>query len=443
MLPHVAGSEFAWLRRGRCVVLPYRHQERRWGAALLSFEERSGASIDLAFVKATLQQAVSAMETARLYALAIEDATTGLYVRRYFRRRLAQELDNAERRGGSVALLRVQIDGELRRAWGDAYFDVMLKRFGASVLELSPGKTIAGRVGLTSFEIAWPEADERAASELGDRLRESIEELVRASGRPVRHEVRSAVVRFPHDARSAAYLVSALDERMQSSGQDQQPSPPLRVGSVVFHAPVMRDLVDKIERAAQTDLVVLVEGETGVGKEVVVDLVHERSARSHGPLVKINCAAIPASLLESELFGHERGAFTGAVERKRGVFEQADGGTLFLDEIGEMPLEVQATLLRVLQDGRVTRLGGERAIEVDVRVVAATHRDLRSMVSEDAFREDLFYRLQGVALRVPPLRERKAEIPILIEAFRAAHGADAKRLSASALDLLHDHSWPG
>jgi DNA-binding NtrC family response regulator len=199
-----------------------------------------------------------------------------------------------------------------------------------------------------------------------------------------------------------------------------------------------------LAQIADTDVTVLIQGESGVGKEIVARAVHETSARREGPFVKVNCAALPGSLLESELFGYERGAFTGAVSRRAGKFETASGGTIFLDEIGEMSPEMQAKLLHVLQDGRFARLGGNQEISVDARVVAATHRDLSA---GSGFREDLYFRLNVVNVSIPPLRERREELPELIEHLlrRASqrYQRPAARLSARLLRLLERHPFPG
>jgi DNA-binding NtrC family response regulator len=206
-------------------------------------------------------------------------------------------------------------------------------------------------------------------------------------------------------------------------------------------------VVETARRAAASDASVLITGETGTGKEVIANLIHRRSARASRPFVKVNCAAFPETLLESELFGHERGAFTGAERRKEGRFELADGGTLFLDEIAEMSREAQVKLLRVLQEHQFTRLGGTRPVSVDVRIVAATNRDLERAVREQVFREDLYYRLNVIRLEVPPLRERREEIPLLVEQFlaeaRRRMGRGPEALSPAAMDLLYRHPWPG
>ena len=209
----------------------------------------------------------------------------------------------------------------------------------------------------------------------------------------------------------------------------------------------MRQLLDALTRVADTDVSVLITGESGSGKEYVADLLRAASPRHAGPFVKVNCAALPASLLESELFGFERGAFTGAERRKLGKFELASGGTLLLDEIAELAPPLQAKLLQVLQESRFARLGGERDVEVDVRILAATHRDLRRAVQQGRFREDLFHRLHGIELRVPPLRERRDEIPELAAQFLRSYARQFGRpetvLSGSLRDALVEYAWPG
>ena len=201
-----------------------------------------------------------------------------------------------------------------------------------------------------------------------------------------------------------------------------------------------------IENVADTDATVLIRGESGVGKDLVARTIHAHSIRRDGPFVKVNCAAIPHGLLESELFGHEKGAFTGAHRRKPGQFEYAKGGTIYLDEIAELPLSLQAKLLHVLQDFRFARVGGNAMIEVDARVIAATNRDVERQMALGEFREDLYYRLNVVELRVPPLRERREEIPGLVELFLARFNEQygrQKQLSSETLARLTEYSWSG
>ena len=208
-----------------------------------------------------------------------------------------------------------------------------------------------------------------------------------------------------------------------------------------------RELFRWIEAVAPTDIPVLVTGESGVGKELVVRAVHQRSTRRDGPFIAENCGAVPSGLLESILFGHVKGAFTGADRRRRGLFELANGGTLFLDEIAELPMELQNRLLRVLQEGEVRPLGSQRVVKLDVRVATATNRDIRRAMAKGEFREDLYYRLQGMMIRVPPLRERKEEIPGMIEKFRgeavAAGQTSITGFTTDAIDELFRGDWPG
>ena len=215
---------------------------------------------------------------------------------------------------------------------------------------------------------------------------------------------------------------------------------------LIGRSAAMQDIYRVIARLTQTDLTVMIMGESGTGKELVARALHDYGKRKNGSFVAVNMAAIPKELVESELFGHERGAFTGATNRGVGRFEQADGGTLFLDEIGDMPLEAQTRLLRVLQQGEYTSVGGRTPIKTDVRIIAATNRDLRLLIQQGLFREDLYYRLNVVPLRVPPLRERSEDILDLVHHFlhkAEEEGLPAKRLDQDAIDLLRRHRWSG
>ena len=218
-------------------------------------------------------------------------------------------------------------------------------------------------------------------------------------------------------------------------------------GPIIGTSPAMSRVRDVIARVADTDLSVLIRGESGTGKELVAQALHQRSRRRARPFVAINCAAISRELVESELFGHEKGAFTGASARRIGRFEASSGGTMFLDEIGDMPLETQAKVLRVLEERTIERVGSTRPIEVDVRLLAATHRDLEAEVKRGRFREDLYYRLRVVEITLPPLRERQADVPALATRFlqgvATRLGREQKPLSAAALSALSRHSFPG
>jgi len=215
---------------------------------------------------------------------------------------------------------------------------------------------------------------------------------------------------------------------------------------LIGRSPAMQEIYRSIARLMGTDLSVLITGESGTGKELVARALHDFGKRRTGPFVAINMAAIPRELIESELFGHERGAFTGAAQRSAGRFEQAKGGTLFLDEIGDMPFEAQTRLLRVLQEGEYTSVGGRSPIRADSRIIAATHRDLSQLIRQGAFREDLFYRLNVAPIRIPPLRERTTDIPGLVRHFAsqaAKEGLPAKVLDEAAMERLRRYRWPG
>jgi len=233
-----------------------------------------------------------------------------------------------------------------------------------------------------------------------------------------------------------------LERRSLHEGTAEGDRPPL-----VGQSPAMRTIYDMVARVADSPSTVLITGESGTGKELIAKALHRGSSRRDKPLIKVNCAAIPKDLVESELFGYQKGAFTGAVGDKPGRFELADGGTLFLDEIGEIPVEIQVKLLRALQESEFERVGGIRTLKVDVRLIAATNRDLKSLIAEGRFREDLYYRLAVVPIALPPLRDRREDIPLLvghfIEKYNRRLGKRVERIDDDALRLLVDYGWPG
>ncbi|HEY1261724.1 MAG TPA: nitrogen regulation protein NR(I) [Stellaceae bacterium] len=243
-------------------------------------------------------------------------------------------------------------------------------------------------------------------------------------------------------------LVDVVERALAAPSDPPQPEPENDAEELplIGRSPPMQEVYRVIARLMGTDLTVTIIGESGTGKELVAHALHTYGKRRAGPFVAINMAAIPRELIESELFGHEKGAFTGATARSMGRFEQAQGGTLFLDEIGDMPSEAQTRLLRVLQEGEFTAVGGRLPIRADVRVIAATHHDLRELIRRGLFREDLFYRLNVAPIRLPPLRERSADIPALVRHFTAAavrEGLPLKQLDSAAMDRLQAHRWPG
>ena len=256
-------------------------------------------------------------------------------------------------------------------------------------------------------------------------------------------QAAARILRDRHNAPAAAV------ERPANKASADKPAAQNANGDIgiIGSCPPMQDLYSKIRKVAPTDSNVLIQGESGTGKELVARALHNLSKRAKAPMISVNCAAIPETLIESELFGHEKGAFTGASAGRAGLVEAADGGTLFLDEIGELPLEAQARLLRVLQEGEIRRVGSVQSQKVDVRLIAATHRDLKSLAKLGQFREDLYYRLHVIALKLPPLRERGADVGEIAKAFlirqSARIGRTDLRFAADAEQAIRQYSWPG
>ena len=255
--------------------------------------------------------------------------------------------------------------------------------------------------------------------------------------------------RAEEELKEALSEVQRLKERLEAENVylRSEVSGVHRYGEIVGESQGIEKVLEQVEQVARTDMTVLVLGETGTGKELVARLVHEKSGRRERPLVKVNCSALPAELIESELFGHERGAFTGAVSKQVGRFELADGGTIFLDEVGELPLRLQSKLLRVLQEGEFERLGSGKTIKVDVRVIAATNRNLSEAAQRGRFRTDLYYRLNVYPIEIPPLRERREDIGILAEVFLQEAGRrlgkSFGKMPSGVIEALQDYSWPG
>lgn len=250
----------------------------------------------------------------------------------------------------------------------------------------------------------------------------------------------------PFDLKELISIVGrALSDRRPTTPMPSEPDPQDNL-PLIGRSAAMQEIYRVLARLMQTDLTVMINGESGTGKELVARALHDFGKRSKGPFVAINMAAIPRDLIESELFGHEKGAFTGAQNRSSGRFEQAEGGTLFLDEIGDMPMEAQTRLLRVLQQGEYSTVGGRTSIKTDVRIIAATHKDLGQLIQQGLFREDLYFRLNVVPMRLPPLRERSEDIPDLVRHFftqAESEGLPAKRMDADALSRLRQHRWQG
>src|SRR5213596_3042467 len=274
----------------------------------------------------------------------------------------------------------------------------------------------------------------------------TIEEAVKAMKdgaydfltKPVQRAQLQRVIRQALERRDLIQQNRALQQRLDDL---------LQQGAVIGSSPAFRRTMALVEQVADSSATVLIQGESGTGKELVASTIHARSARSRGPFIAVNCAALPETLLESELFGYEKGAFTGAAGRKEGRFELADGGTLFLDEVSDLSVVTQPKILRVLQEGEFERLGGTKTFRVDVRIVAATNQDLAQMVREKGFREDLYYRLNVITLTVPPLRERREDVRVLAQHFLRVYAAKNNRrlegFTDDAIRRLEAYAWPG
>ena len=294
-------------------------------------------------------------------------------------------------------------------------------------------------------------------------LREDGADLARVQRLLDEHRYLSLMAVAPPDASSGDGLDHLLDQCIETFPTPLDPARMVQalrlletpghleqrhgVEALIGESSIMRATHARLRKFAPVDLPVLVTGETGTGKEVAARAIHELSARASRPFIAVNCGALPASLVQSELFGHERGAFTGAATRRLGLFESASGGTVFLDEIGDLPLDAQTNLLRVLQEGTIERVGSNHAIRVDVRVLAATHVDLEAAIAQGRFRQDLYYRLDVLRLQLPPLRARGADVELLarqfLNEFRAGHAVQARGFSAAARQCLRQHAWPG
>ncbi|MDA0935094.1 MAG: sigma 54-interacting transcriptional regulator [Planctomycetota bacterium] len=434
------------------LALPLIVGGRTRGAVVLLFEVAEPPRVDLDLLWTMAAQTASAIENARLYQTAVEDVRTGALRREYFGMRVSEEVKRAEAEGHSVALIGILPEDARGLASVLSAAEVLsfVEHVVRIVREALSRDALVCRSTALGLQILLREGRDgadAAIAALESALRARGPEPARGSGLAAKPVFRLQAVVFPDDGASAEFLFAALEARV-GRGIGQLPRPARDPGAgLVLSSAAMAGVLRTMEKVAPTDISVLLIGETGTGKEVLADLIHRWSRRAEGPLVKVHCAALPESLLASELFGHERGAFTGATERKLGRFEQAQGGTIFLDEIGEISLDVQVKLLRVLQEREIDRVGGSQPVPVDVRVVAATNRDIEAMVRDGRFREDLYYRLQGMLIDVPPLRSRKEEIPALIELFRreavSAGHSQVEGFTAEAMDELFRRDWPG
>lgn len=417
------------------------------GALLLGFEsDREPA--DQAFLRTAAAQAAIVLENADLYHRAVTDAATGFATDPGFRIRLAEEIQRAEGQGhGGVTVIRVRLR-DLPQ--DDAAADTRLREAARRLRGAVRGMAIFGRSGAADLQVALPFGGGEGAPEgVVDRILRRLGAAPWSDGEPVR-EVQSAVVSWPIDGPSGRFLMARLEERLEevpigTVGEgDSTGSRPVPE-DFIAESPLFLELLSTASKLAGQDVTVLVSGETGVGKDRIADLIHAWSPRATGPIIKLPCATLPPTLVEDELFGHEIGAFTGAVDRRRGPFELAQGGTLILDEVAELAPEAQVALLRVLETREVQPLGSTQVIPVDVRVVATTSTDLARAVEEGRFRGDLYFRLNVAQLLVPPLRLRRAALPKLVQSIlaRFGGGVEGEDLDPELLDRLYEHPWPG
>jgi DNA-binding NtrC family response regulator len=345
-----------------------------------------------------------------------------IWSHRFFEGRLRQECDRPLRQGRAFALVRLHFDTPI--TW--------VKVVPLIDRDVPPPNVFAA-YGPNDYEVLLFDVADEDAAEIVGRLRASMNGLGVAS--------RAGIAWYPRDGRTADALLAKANALLLP--EDHRRRPDVRLGQ----SAAMLAVTDLATRAAKSNINVLILGETGAGKEVVAHAIHQLSNRAQGPFLPINCAGLSDGLLESELFGYERGAFTGAVQPKKGLFETARGGTLFLDEIGEMPLAVQARVLRAIANREILPLGALKPRSTDVRIVAATNRDLLAETSKGTFRRDLYYRLNGLTLTVPPLRERREEIPELVSTFLADAAREAgfrvPDLSVAARQMIEEYDWPG
>jgi DNA-binding NtrC family response regulator len=368
-------------------------------------EIAAGEPIDLGSIMIVVQAASVAARRRRLW-------THG-----YFEARLEEECQRAGGSGASFALARIGVSGP---------------GAGEALAGLVGEEQLLAEYGPDEFELLMPDCDE-------PRARQTLERLERRLGeRGLR--VRKGLAVFPADGRTPETLMAQACRGVWGHAAEGA------LGNVIVADPAMQRLYRLVERVAAGNVSVLLLGETGVGKEVVAEAVHRLSPRAKQPFLRLNCAAFTETLLESELFGYEKGAFSGAAQTKPGLLETAQGGTVFLDEVGEMPLSLQAKLLRVIEERRVMRVGGLKDRPIDVRFVAATNRDLSAEIVAGRFRQDLYYRLDGISLVIPPLRDRRGEIEELARLFIARatpEGTRPPQLTPAALELLRAYEWPG
>lgn len=385
----------------------------------------------------------------------IEATIRGLIGHTQFDKRLHEELDRASRykRPLSVMMISLEFDpASLKGSKAEA--EKTKKKKFASLVEHTKGliraMDLMANYGSFELEIVLPETDKKHAMVLAQKIQkvaDQDEDIVLSIG----------ISGYPEDSRSKDFLIDKSRRALKMAKKSDKEKiietkenvKKITVSdhSIIIKSDKMKAIFDLVARIAKSNISVLIQGETGVGKEVIAEAIHNKSDRSSKSLISVNCAALTETILESELFGYEKGAFTGADSQKIGLFESAKGGTIFLDEIGEMPAKTQAKLLRVLQSKKIMRVGGNKEIPIDVRVIAATNKNLEESISKGIFREDLFFRLNAITINIPPLRERREEIQDLALSFVGIFSKENSRsnlqITPEAMAVLADYDWPG
>ncbi len=433
----------------RVVCLPLVAGGRAHGAVVLGYAT-SRAVADLAFLRAAAQQCATVLENARLYAQATHDALTGFLTDPGFRHRVAEEIQRArDLPEAGVALVHLRLVGLPR---DDERAGARLREAASRLRLAIRGLAVFGRSGAADLLVALPwQGVAPQLDALTRRLADRVGAAPWPDGAPV-EGLFLARASFPEDGPNARFVLGVLEDRL-SEAQSGVPTldllrlAPLIPADFVARSSLMLQLLETVRRLAEQDLTVLVTGETGVGKDRIAQLLHRWSARAGGPLVHVHCPSLTSTLIEDELLGHERGAFTGALTRRRGPFELASGGTVVLDEIAGLAPAGQVALLRLLETREVLPLGAAKPIAIDVRVVATSSIDLAQAVADGRLRSDLYFRLNVAQVAVPPLRMRRADVPELIQAFVRRFNTSADRpvggVDARLLDQLADHPWPG
>jgi diguanylate cyclase (GGDEF)-like protein len=424
-------------------------------------ETESFTNIEENIFEAFAAQASIAVENSYLYDSSVRDALTGLYDYGYLRTRLEEEVIRASRfKKENISFLMLDLDDFklINDSYGHLFGNSILVKVAELIKKTVRKYDIAARYGGDEFAVLMPNADEKDARSLAKRLQVEISNLRLSIGKeavsitasigissfPIEKIVDSENILIEAD--HALYIAKGKGKNQIAVfgiRKDEKTTEPTLIGK----SEAINDVKQMISRLANTDATILIIGETGTGKELVTNLIHHKSVRSNKPFVVVNCGAIPDNLLESDLFGYEKGAFTGAYRQHKGKFEVANGGTIFLDEVGELPLHLQVKLLRALEQKEIDRIGGSAQIKVDVRVIAASNKDLEDEVKQGNFRKDLFYRLSVATIHLPPLRERPEDIETISKHYLKQMNKTYHRqfvgFTKNAMDAMFQHTWPG